>query len=170
MILVFIDFIRLFNKVLNFPAFWENEVLLNARCFNLFLLFLYKFVISWRDVTGLPIPGGHVFPWRLRIQLPDRLRGGWHLFYPHLRTWGLVGFSFATLLRQSSHSLRISSCWRMWLLRRRILQLWYSYLPLQVTRDQTFLHCCWILYDGRARKCTSFPVFHPSASAVDFPM
>jgi len=51
MILVFIDFIRLFNKVLNFPAFWENDVLLNARCFNLFLLFIYKFVISRQDVT-----------------------------------------------------------------------------------------------------------------------
>jgi len=40
MILEFLDFIRLFNKVLNFPVFWENEVLLNARCFYLFILFI----------------------------------------------------------------------------------------------------------------------------------
>jgi len=38
------------NKVLNFPAFWENEVLLNALSL-LFYLFIYKLVISWRDVT-----------------------------------------------------------------------------------------------------------------------
>ena len=37
------------NKVLNFPAFWENEVLLNALSL-LFYLFIYKLVISWRDV------------------------------------------------------------------------------------------------------------------------
>ena len=43
-------FIRPFNKVLNFPASWENEVLLNTR-FYLFHLFNYISVISWRDVT-----------------------------------------------------------------------------------------------------------------------
>jgi len=45
-----VHFIRPFNKVLNFPASWENEVLLNAR-FYLFHSFNYKSVISWRDVT-----------------------------------------------------------------------------------------------------------------------
>jgi len=56
MVLVFIDFIRWFNKVfLNFPASWENEVLLNAR-FYLFHLFNYKSVISWRDVTPILPP------------------------------------------------------------------------------------------------------------------
>ena len=50
MILVLINFIRSFNKVLNFPAFWENEVLLNALIIY-FLYFIYKSVISWRDVT-----------------------------------------------------------------------------------------------------------------------
>jgi len=34
-----INFIRSFNKVLNFPAFWENEVLLNA--LFLFISFIY---------------------------------------------------------------------------------------------------------------------------------
>jgi len=45
-----VNFIRSFNKVLNFPAFWENEVLLNA-LFYLFHLFIYKSVISCWDVT-----------------------------------------------------------------------------------------------------------------------
>jgi len=40
-----VHFIRPFNKVLNFPAFWENEALLNAQ-FYLFHLFIYKSVIS----------------------------------------------------------------------------------------------------------------------------
>jgi len=38
------------NKALNFPTFWENEVLLNMLSY-LFQLFIYKLVISWRDVT-----------------------------------------------------------------------------------------------------------------------
>jgi len=46
MVLVFIDFIRWFNEDLNFPAFWESEVLLNAQGFKLFILFIYKSVIS----------------------------------------------------------------------------------------------------------------------------
>ena len=45
-----LKFIRSINKALNFPAFWENEVLLNT-LFYLFHLFIYKLVISWRDVT-----------------------------------------------------------------------------------------------------------------------
>jgi len=45
-----VNFSRSFNKVLNFPALWENEVLLNA-LFYLFHLFIYKSVISWWDVT-----------------------------------------------------------------------------------------------------------------------
>jgi len=60
------------NKVLNFPAFWENEVLLNALSL-LFNLFIYKLVISWRDVTitakrfiAEPIKLGHFWcvTWR----------------------------------------------------------------------------------------------------------
>jgi len=45
-----LKFIRSINKALNFPAFWENEVLLNT-LFYYFHLFIYKLVISWRDVT-----------------------------------------------------------------------------------------------------------------------
>ena len=52
-----LKFIRSFNKEINFPAFWENEVLLIA-LFYLFHLIIYKSVISWRDVT---IAGLEVF-------------------------------------------------------------------------------------------------------------
>jgi len=48
-----LKFIRSINKALNFPVFWENEVLLNM-LFYLFHLFIYKLVISWRDVTEVP--------------------------------------------------------------------------------------------------------------------
>jgi len=34
------NFIRSINKALNFPAFWENEVLLNALFYYLFYLFI----------------------------------------------------------------------------------------------------------------------------------
>jgi len=40
-----LKFIRSIDKALNFLAFWENEVLLNA-LFYLFHLFIYKLVIS----------------------------------------------------------------------------------------------------------------------------
>ena len=39
-------------KFLNFPAFWKNEVLLNARGFNLFLLFIYKSVTGADSVDA----------------------------------------------------------------------------------------------------------------------
>jgi len=38
-------FLSAINKALNFPAFWENEVLLNMLSY-LFQLFIYKLVIS----------------------------------------------------------------------------------------------------------------------------
>jgi len=34
-----LNIVYLINKVSNFPAFWENEVLLNAAYFNLLSLF-----------------------------------------------------------------------------------------------------------------------------------
>jgi len=40
-----LKFICSFNKVLNFPAFWENEVLLIVLSY-LFHLIIYKSVIS----------------------------------------------------------------------------------------------------------------------------
>ena len=48
-------FIRPFNKVLNFLAFWKNEVLLNTLFYS-FHLFIYKLVISWQDVTLSNLP------------------------------------------------------------------------------------------------------------------